>query len=148
MKSLRVQFVLLLCCVLLGCTKKESTEKPRKLSTTRKASDEFREDIQTSKRDLAGGTASTPVQQGSLPLVYLVESAVKVRVVDSTAGATIATADASPRSIVSVSTKGVSVGGVDISSEPLSDKHKYIIFLDHGGENEIRQTNIRSSVKD
>jgi hypothetical protein len=149
MYSNRIQIVLLCCCTaMLGCTRKTSSEKPRKLSTTQRASDVFDTQVTTDQRSLSGGASSTPVKEGMLPLAYVVESAATVRVVDANTGSVVATAEAPARSIVAVSTRGVTLGGTSLSSAPLSDKHKYVIFLDSAGVNEVRSTKIRSSVKD
>jgi hypothetical protein len=151
MRLQRINFVLLLCCtVMLGCARKTrvETKKPRQLSSTQPASSAISSDVDVNRRDLSGGTSSTPVKEGTLPLAYVVETAATVRVVDATSQTTIATADAAARSIVAVSTSGVTVGGNSLSSEPLNAKHKYVIFVDTDGVNESRSTRIRSSVKD
>lgn len=150
MQSKRCQIVLLFCCTaMLGCTRKASGEKSRKLSTTQRASDIFdTNEVFTDKRILSGGASSTPVKEGMLPLAYVVEIAATVRIVDATSGSVIATADARGRSILSVNAQGVTLGGTAISSEPLNSKHKYVIYLDTAGVNEIRSSKIRSSVKD
>ena len=72
-----------------------------------------------------------PVRQGALPLAYLVVSDSTIRVLDSTTGSVIATADAPANSIVSLDAgHGVTIAGQNVMPGPLASAHQYAIYVE------------------
>jgi hypothetical protein len=71
-----------------------------------------------------------PVKEGLLPLVYLVESATNVRVVDVQTGAILCDVPAKTRQIVSVSGQGgILVGDVQVRPGPLPGNRTFAIYV-------------------
>jgi hypothetical protein len=86
--------------------------------------------------------ASEPVavKEGSIPLVYLVETPGVFRVRDLTAGRDLAQANAPGRSIVRIDGRaGVAIGGDTLVPGPLDREHRYVIYRDPTGPNLARQ---------
>jgi hypothetical protein len=80
-----------------------------------------------------------PAKEGRPPLVYMLESAAQVQVVDSHDGAILASATLTARSIISIdSAAGIRAGGQQLSPGPLAGQHVYQIFVITGTENEYR----------
>jgi len=72
-----------------------------------------------------------PVKEGTLPLVYLVETESPVRVVDLKTGRPLASGTIPRRSIVRIdSVGGVHFGSAHVLAGPLSPDHRYAIFID------------------
>ncbi len=84
-----------------------------------------------------------PVKEGPAPLVYLLETAGRVRVMEVESGAVIAESPAMPRSIVSIDQRvGVKIGNQLLVKGPLASDRTYRIYLETGGANEFRQQTI------
>jgi len=85
-----------------------------------------------------------PVKRGPAPLVYMVESATSIRVVDMDSGATVASAFAAAHSIVSIDeSAGVRVGADQLVKGPLPAGKTYGIYLENQSENEFDSQFIR-----
>jgi hypothetical protein len=89
-----------------------------------------------------------PVKEGTMPLVYLVETKGGVRIVDMTNGHSLAKTIVPGRSIVSIDEqRGVSIGGTVFVPGPLVAEDRYGVYFDAGGftpEDDIRTTVERS----
>jgi hypothetical protein len=84
------------------------------------------------------------VKEGSLPLVYMVESATSIRVVDETDHQDLLKIPVPAHTIIGVdANKGVSVGGATMKLGPLPGDHKYAIYLESSEENIVRSGTIR-----
>lgn len=95
------------------------------------------------ERSLAVPLQPTLVRQGSLPLVYMVESSVTVTVTDSTSGAQIAQAPAEPSTIVRIEPRrGVYFNTRQIVPGPLDPQHSYAIYVQTNGPSSIRSETI------
>jgi hypothetical protein len=85
-----------------------------------------------------------PVVQGAAPLVYLVESATIVRVVDTTANQDLLRVPVTARTLIAVDANaGVRIGGATMKLGPLPAEHRYAIYLESNEENIVRSGTIR-----
>jgi len=80
--------------------------------------------------DLVQHDQPTLVTQGSLPLVYQMQTAGRIRVMDVTEGGQIASGPAASLSIVRVTPRGVYVGDDMLAAGPLMANHQYRIILE------------------
>ena len=89
-------------------------------------------------------TAVRPVREGASPLVYLVETAALVRVVDATSGEELLRVPVPAHTIVAVNASvGVQIGGATMKLGPLPADHQYAIYLESNEESITRQGIIR-----
>jgi hypothetical protein len=86
----------------------------------------------------------SPVKQGTLPLVYMVETATMVRVADLDSGQDLLRMPVAARTVVAVDPHvGVRVGSATMKLGPLPAEHRYAIFLESSESNFYRQGRIR-----
>jgi hypothetical protein len=85
-----------------------------------------------------------PVKQGAAPLVYMVESASMVRVMDMTNQQELLRLPIQARTLVSVdSSAGIKVGTATMKLGPLPAGHTYGIYLESGQSNVFRRGMVR-----
>jgi len=132
------QLVLGICAALViaGCGSNKTTT----LNTTPPQPEE-----RWSKSPLAvPPSPARPVQQAPAPLVYLVETAALVRVVDATSGEELLRVPVPAHTIVAVNASvGVQIGGATMKLGPLPADHQYAIYLESNEESITRQGIIR-----
>jgi hypothetical protein len=80
----------------------------------------------------------TPVKEGPIPLVYLLESPAMIRVADSTENQDLLRMPVSQRTIIAVTAGGVTIGGATMKLGPLPTDHRYTIYLENTESNYIR----------
>lgn len=86
--------------------------------------------VQSINQTLSPPVQVLPVKQGPAPLVYIVESTTRVRVVESETGVILCDVGAKPRQIVSVSERnGILVGDVVVRPGPLPANRHFAIYL-------------------
>jgi len=89
---------------------------------------------------LAVASEPVAVKEGTIPLVYLVETPGMFRVHDRTEGRDVARAGAAGRSIIRVDGRsGVIFGRETLVAGPLDREHRYVIYRDPTGPNMARQ---------
>ena len=85
-----------------------------------------------------------PVTEGPAPLVYLVEVAATVRVMDTTANQEFLKINVPGRTLVAVhELAGIRIGGATIKMGPLPAGHRFAIFLESKEPNVMRRGTIR-----
>jgi hypothetical protein len=137
--------------MIVGCAKTETAtvvdageaegEVISETATTPEQSEQLRPAIR--ERPLGGvasrGAAPMAVKAGTPPLVYLVESAQMVQVVDETAGVIIAESPVRRQSILRVDERnGVIAGKDQLFAGPLPAGRRYGIYVVPDGENVSR----------
>lgn len=94
----------------------------------------------------APAQAVAPVKEGPAPLVYVVETDARVRVVDMTTGTQLLDMPVMARQIVSVNPElGVQVGGATMAPGRLARDHRYGIYILSNRENVVRSGRVRPS---
>ncbi len=91
------------------------------------------------------GTAAV---RGTAPIVYLVETACTVRVLDGVTNETLARVPVRARTVVSITeSNGITIGGVRAMNGPLARDRVFVIFLEAPAESEMRSTTIEPSTR-
>jgi hypothetical protein len=107
--------------------------------------------VETTVTPFVARDLDLPVKEGTMPLVYLVETAGGVRVVDLTTQHALAQTMATGESIVSIDpVHGVSIGGTVFAQGPLPADHRYAVYFESGGfhpEDELRTSTERNAPK-
>lgn len=107
--------------LLVGCQASKPAEQPQKIDPAV---------WRSPHADLVEHDQPTPVAQGSLPLVYQMQAAGRIRVMDVTEGGKVASGPAASLAIVRVTTRGVYVGDDLLAAGPLMANHQYRIILE------------------
>ena len=107
--------------LLVGCQASKPAEQPQKIDPAV---------WRSPHADWVQHDQPTPVTQGSLPLVYQMQTAGRIRVMDVTEGGQVASGPAASLAIVRVTTRGVYVGDDMLASGPLMANHEYRIILE------------------
>jgi hypothetical protein len=104
--------------------------------------------MQSTVTPIPNRIVNLPVKEGTMPLVYLVETTGGVRIVDMTTNHPLAQTMALGRTIVSVDeNRGVCIGDAIFAPGPLPADHRYGIYFESGGfkpEDDITTTFQRS----
>jgi hypothetical protein len=91
------------------------------------------------------GTAAV---RGTAPIIYMVESACTVRILDGITNETLARVPVRPRTIVSITeSNGITIGGVRAMNGPLARDRVFVIFLEASGDSEMRTTTVEPSTR-
>lgn len=85
-----------------------------------------------------------PVKQGTLPLIYMVETATMLRVADLDSGEDLLRMPVSARTVIAIDPQvGVRIGSATMKLGPLPAAHRYAIFLESSESSYYRQGKIR-----
>jgi hypothetical protein len=107
--------------LLVGCQASKPAEQPEKIDPSV---------WRSPHADIVQHDQPTPVMQGSLPLVYQMQTAGRIRVMDVTEGGQVASGPVASQAIVRVTPRGVYVGDDMLAPGPLMADHQYRIILE------------------
>jgi hypothetical protein len=153
-RAVNITWAVALAAVLAGCASKprESEEPDGQKRRTRTDAPREREwrierppptTTQTSSTPLPVDVQPTLVKRGLAPLVYIVETAANVSVVDLDTGQRLAGAPVGARTIVRIEARtGVVFGEQRVAPGPLPADHQYGIYVESGQASEIRQETV------
>jgi hypothetical protein len=84
------------------------------------------------------------VKEGPSPLIYIVDTAAMVRIVDATTGEDMLKVPVPAHTVVAVNAaSGIQIGGATMKLGPLPADHRFAIYLESNEENIIRQGAVR-----